>query len=199
MLAFAAGVYLYPVMPDLMVSHWGGDGAADGYLPRFWALFLIPAMTLAVYLFMLILPMIDPLRANYSRFIKYYDWFLAAFTVFMIYIYALTIAWNRGLVFNMSLAIVPAMAALFYFVGMILENSRQNWFIGIRTPWTLSSEIVWDKTNKLGAKLFKIAAIAALFSMLLGSGAFGAVILLLVGATLFLTLYSYMEFRKEKS
>ena len=147
----------------------------------------------------LVLPKIDPLKANYRKFSKYYDWFIAVFVFFMIYIHTLTIVWNRGIVFDMGLAIVPAMAALFYFVGVVLENAKQNWFIGIRTPWTLSSEAVWEKTNKLGAKLFKITAAAALFSALLGAKAFGAVIFLLVGASLFLMIYSYLEFRKEKS
>jgi uncharacterized membrane protein len=60
-LAFVAGGYFYPSMPELMASHWDGNGQVNGYMPKFWALFLLPLMTLAIYCFSLVLPMVDPL------------------------------------------------------------------------------------------------------------------------------------------
>jgi uncharacterized membrane protein len=195
--SFAAGVYFYPLMPELIASHWGIGGQADDYMPKFWGLFLMPIMSLAIFGLFILLPKIDPMKANYAKFKSYYDRFLLAFVVFMAYIYALTIFWNKGANIDMGRAIIPAMAALFYIVGTVLERAKQNWFIGIRTPWTLSSEKVWDKTNKLGAKLFKTVAIIVLFSILFGEEVFIGTTLLLVAASLCLTLYSYLEFRKE--
>lgn len=195
--SFAAGVYFYPLMPEMIASHWGIGGQADDYMPKFWGLFLMPIMSLAIFGMFLLLPKIDPMKANYAKFKKYYDGFLLAFVVFMAYIYALTLFWNRGANIDMEKAIIPAMAALFYIVGTVLEKAKQNWFIGIRTPWTLSSEKVWDKTNKLGAKLFKTFAIIVLFSILFGPEVFIGTILLLVVTSIYLTIYSYLEFRKE--
>jgi len=195
--SFATGVYFYPSMPEMIASHWGIGGQADDYMPKFWGLFLVPIMSLAIFGLFLLLPKIDPMKANYAKFKRYYDGFLLAFVVFMAYIYALTIFWNKGVNIDMGRAIIPAMAALFYIVGLVLEKAKQNWFIGIRTPWTLSSEKVWDKTNKLGAKLFKTVAIIVLFSRLFGEEVFIGTMLLLVAASIYLTFYSYLEFRKE--
>lgn len=196
-LSFAAGAYFYPSMPELMASHWGGNGNVNGYMSKFWALFLMPLMALAIFLLFLGLPKIDPLKANYAKFQKYYDGFLATFVAFMAYIYSLTILFNKGIEFNMTAALIPAMAILFYAVGMVLENTKQNWFIGIRTPWTLSSEKVWDKTNKLGAKFFKIFALLSLVLILFGDAGLMILVAIIIIPSFYLILYSYLEFRNE--
>ncbi len=196
-LCFAAGAYFYAAMPELMASHWGSDGNANGYMPKFWALFLMPIITLAMFLLFLVLPKIDPLKENYAKFGNYYDKFISAFVAFMAYIYALTVLFNNGIEFNMTAAIMPAMAILFYFIATILENTKQNWFIGIRTPWTLSSEKVWDKTNKLGAKIFKIIAILSLATIFLGEWGFIIFTGLIIILSFYLVVYSYLEFKKK--
>ena len=66
------------------------------------------------------------------------------------------ITWNMGVQFNMTQFFVPAIGILFFYIGTILKYTKRNWFVGIRTPWTLSSDVVWEKTHKLGGKLFKI-------------------------------------------
>lgn len=194
--AFVAGAYFYPSMPDMVASHWGAGGQVNGYMPKFWGSFLLPLMSLAIYGLFFLLPKIDPLKANYAKFRNYYDGFLLAFVLFMVYVYGLTVAWNLGMAFNMAMAIIPAFAAFFYIIGAVLENAKQNWFIGIRTPWTLSSEKVWDRTNKLGAKIFKAIAILSLVSIFFGPMAFTATIFLLFIAALYLVVYSYIIYRK---
>jgi len=61
----------------------------------------------------------------------------------------------------MGQMMVPALGILFYYCGILIENAKRNWFIGIRTPWTLSNEKVWERTHKIGGKLFKIAGLIA--------------------------------------
>jgi len=194
--AFAAGVYFYPLMPDLMASHWGMDGQANGYTSKGWALFLMPVITLAVVLLLTVLPKFDPMRENYRGFKKQYDQFIAAFAAFMIYVYALTILWNKGVGFDMMPAMAPAFAGLFYYLGYLMENTKQNWFVGIRTPWTISSKTSWDKTHKLAAKIFKIFGIASLLAILVGGRYFLFLIAGLLIATLWLVVYSYWEYKK---
>jgi len=194
---FLAGVFLYPTMPDTMASHWGADGQVNGYIPKFEALFLMPAITMAIFLLLILLPKIDPKRINYAGFQKYYDGFLAVFVGFMVYIHILTSLFNRGFEFNMTAAIMPAMAVLFYSVGALLERSRQNWFVGIRTPWTLSSEKVWDKTNRLGAKIFKTVAVLSLAMIFMGEPGFIVFVVMIVALSVYLVAYSYLEFKKE--
>lgn len=197
--AFAAGVYFYPSMPDLMASHWGIDGQVNGYMSKGWALFLLPAITLVMVLLMAVLPKFDPLKKNYTGFRKQYDGFIALFAAFMLYVYALTILWNKGVEFNMTQAMAPAFAGLFYYLGYLMENTKQNWFVGIRTPWTMSSQNVWDKTHKLGAKVFKIFAIASLLAIFIGGKYFLFLIAGLLAATLWLVVYSYREYKKDKT
>ena len=102
-----------------------------------------------------------------------------------------------GQKFNMTSAIMPAIGILFYGIGVVLETTKRNWFIGIRTPWTLSSDAVWEKTHKLGSKLFKAIAIIAFLSLFFP----GQLLLLVVGpallVALYLVVYSYIEYKKE--
>ena len=86
----------------------------------------------------------------------------------MLYIYALTLLWNLGYTdFGMSRAMLPAMGLLFIFIGYMLRKAKRNFFIGIRTPWTLSSDKVWDETHRLGAILFMISGVLALHRRIL--------------------------------
>jgi uncharacterized membrane protein len=93
----------------------------------------------------------------------YYDWFIVLIIVFLFYIYLLIIFWNVGIRLSIIRLLIPAFVVLFYYIGILCENAKRNWFIGIRTPWTLSNNIIWEKTHKLGGKLFKLAGILAIF------------------------------------
>jgi uncharacterized membrane protein len=197
-LSFAIGFYLYPTAPELMASHWGYKGEVNGYMPKFWALFLMPIMSLVLYLVFLVIPRIDPLRWDKKEFTKYYDGFILVFELFLFYLYLLTVLWNRGARFDMTALLVPAMGILFYYLGVLIDNAQPNWFVGIRTPWTLSSPTVWQKTHKLGGKLFKAAGVLALLGVFAGELALFFVIFPIMVISLYLTLYSYLEYGKEK-
>ncbi len=91
--------------------------------------------------------------------------FFIALNVFFLYVYGLTLAWNLGNHFNLKQFLIPALALLIACIGVVLLNSKPNWFIGIRTPWTLSSETNWEKTHKLGAVLFELSALIMLLGV----------------------------------
>jgi len=165
--SFIAAIYLYPQMPDEMASHWNFKGEVDDYLPKFWGLFLMPIISLGLFLLFLLIPKIDPLKANIEKFRKYFDGFIVLIIVFLFYIYFLSIAWNLGKRFDMGQMMVPALGILFYYCGILVENAKRNWFIGIRTPWTLSNEKVWERTHKIGGKLFKISGVIAFLGIVL--------------------------------
>ena len=109
-----------------------------------------------------VIPKIDPLKENIAKFRPYFDLFILLLFGFLFYLYLLTIAWNLGYRFNIIQLMAPAFGLLIYYAGVLIENSKQNWFIGIRTPWTLSSEKVWNKTNRQAGKLFKAAGVLSL-------------------------------------
>jgi len=141
-LSFFVGVYFYPKMPDRMASHWNIRSEVDGYLPKFWGLFLMPLVSLVMFGLFLAVPKIDPLKENIKKFEKYYCGFILTMIVFLFYIYILTIGANLDLEFNMGMLLIPGMSLLFFYIGLMLENSKRNWFIGIRTPWTLQNDKV---------------------------------------------------------
>ncbi len=91
------------------------------------------------------------------------------------------------------------MAVLFYFISVLMDNSKRNWFIGLRTPWTLSSDMVWEKTHKLGAKLVKISSVIALLGIPFKRLAAIFVLLPIIVSFIYLTIYSYFEYKKENN
>jgi len=100
--------------------------------------------------------------------------------------------------FDMGQAMAPALAALFYYCGVLVGKAKRNWFIGIRTPWTLSSDAVWDKTHKLGAKFFKISGLIALLGLITPRMSFLALFFFLFISIIYIVIYSYSEYQKEK-
>ena len=196
LLTFAASAYFYGQMPDVMASHWNERGEVDGYMPKFWALFLVPAVSAIMFLLLVSVPKIDPLKANVAKFRKHYDRFIVLMLTFMLYIHLLTILWGAGTSFNIVQAMSPAFGILFYYCGILVANAKQNWFIGIRTPWTMSSENVWDKTHRLGGRLFRAAGIIAFLGILVPDY---AIMIVIAPAMVFMTyavVYSYLEHQK---
>jgi uncharacterized membrane protein len=197
--AALAGLLLWSRLPDQMASHWNANDQVDGYISRFWGVFLMPLVTLGLFLLFMLIPNIDPLQANIAKFRGVYNLFILCIAGFMLYIHALTLLWSLGYTsFGMSRAMLPALGLLLILIGNVMRHAKRNWFIGIRTPWTLSSDTVWDKTHQLGAILFMISGVLALLG-----GFFGGMTALwfffvpLMSSTIFLLIYSYVLYRRE--
>ena len=197
--AALAGLLLWNQLPDPMASHWNVNDQVDGYMPKVWGVFLMPLVTLGLFVLFLVLPSIDPLKANIAQFREAFNLFIVLMTAFMLYIHALTLAWNLGYTsFKMSTSMLPAMGLLFIFIGFMLRKAKRNFFIGIRTPWTLSSDRVWDETHRLGAVLFMASGVLAFIGGIFGGmTAFWFLFVPLIGSTLFLLAYSYVLYRRE--
>ena len=129
----------------------------------------MPIIMIVLVLLFLFIPRIDPLKANIKKFEKYYYWFIIVFVLFVMSIQSQVILWNLGVKVNMNLVIAVAIGILFIFISMLLKNSRRNWFIGIRTPWTISSDRVWKKVHDIGSKLFFIDGILSFVGFFSGS------------------------------
>ncbi len=196
-LAFSVGAYFYPQLPEKVASHWNAQGQVDGYMSKFWGIFLMPLVMVGLALLLVFIPKIDPLKENIAKFRKYFNGFVVVITLFFFYIYLLTILFNLGIRFNMTRLLIPVIGLLFYYMGILVENAKRNWFIGIRTPWTLSSDRVWDKTHKIGGKLFKIAGVVAFFGILLPSLAIYFILIPVLSVVVYTIVYSYFEYQKE--
>jgi uncharacterized membrane protein len=197
--AALAGLLLWNRLPDPMASHWNVSDQVDGYMPKLWGVFLLPLITLGMFGLFLILPSIDPMKANIAQFREAFNLLIVFMVGFMIYIYGLTLAWNLGYTaFRMSSAMLPALGLLFILIGFLMRQAKRNFFIGIRTPWTLSSDTVWDETHRVGAILFMISGVLAFIGGFFGgTTAFWMLFAPLMTSTLFLLVYSYVLYRRE--
>jgi len=195
--SFILAVYYYPQMPKQMASHWNAGGEVDDTMSKFWGLFLMPIITVVMYLMFLLIPKIDPLKKNIEKFRIWFDWFILLMVIFLFYVYILTLLFNLGHIFNMTTAMLPALGVLFIYIGQMLEHAERNWFIGIRTPWTLSSDKVWKKTHMLGGKLFKAAGVLIFLTIVMGKFALWIVLVTALWAGLYPVVYSYFEYQKE--
>lgn len=196
-IALIAGIFLYARLPDPMPSHWNAAGQVDGYMSRFWGIFLMPIITVALVALFLVIPQIDPLKANIARFRGAFNWFIVAFVAYMLYIYALTLAASLGFQFNMTIMLLPVVGLLFIGAGYMMGQAKRNFFIGIRTPWTLSSETVWDETHKLGSKLFMIGGVVTIVSAFLGENGIWLMLVAMLAAAFVPIVYSYILWRRE--
>jgi len=197
-LSFVAAFYLYDTVPEQLPTHWNAAGEVDAYSSRFTGLFLLPIMMAAIYLLFLIIPAISVYKKNIENYMKYFDYIKLTLTAFMLSLYAamLVYIWKP---FNMTYFVIPVMAVLFYIIGWAIGKAKRNYFIGIRTPWTLASEKVWDKTHKFGSILLRVSALLLLPALLLPPQILFIVFMVLIlGSVLITVVYSYVEWKKEK-
>ena len=197
--ATIAGALLWNQLPDPMASHWNANDQVDGYISKFWGVFMMPLVTLGMFLIFLVVPKIDPLKANIAQFRETFNLFITFMVGFMVFVHALTLRWNVGYTdFGIGQAMLSAMGLLFIVIGSLLRKAKRNFFIGIRTPWTLSSDIVWEKTHQLGAVLFMASGVLAVTGGFIGGMvAFWMLMVPLLGSTIFLLVYSYTLYQRE--
>ncbi|BAS25910.1 SdpI family protein [Limnochorda pilosa] len=157
--SFIAGVLLYPSLPEQVPIHWNIAGQVDGYGSRAAGAFMLPALNLGIYCLMLFLPLVDPNRANYARFLGFYRGFRVLMTLFLAVLYAITLLAVEGLQVDVGLVVTLGLSLLFLYLGNSLGRVRHNYFVGIKTPWTLANEEVWRRTHRLGGRLFVLVAV----------------------------------------
>ena len=197
--ATLAGTLLWNQLPDPMASHWDVNDQVNGYMSKFWGVYLMPLVTIGMFLIFLVIPNIDPLKANIAQFRETFNLFIAFMVGFMVYIHVLTLRWNLGYTnLGIGKAMLPAMGLLFFIIGSMLRKAKRNWFIGIRTPWTLSSDHVWNETHRLGGILFMVSGVIAVIGGFFGGMvAFWSIMIPVFGTSIFLVVYSYVLYQKE--
>jgi uncharacterized membrane protein len=194
--SFVVAIYFYPILPPQVATHWGINSQPNGYSSKAFGLFFMPILSVFLFLIFIFLPKIDPYKKNFSQFQNYFQIFINLIFAFFFYIYLTTIIWSLGISFNMMQVLSPAFAILFYYAGVLMTHAKQNWFVGIRTPWTMSNEKVWDKTHQLGGKLFKIVGFLNLLSLPFPQFSVFFILVPILIVTVFIFAYSYWEYRK---
>src|SRR2546426_2984594 len=172
--ALAIGVWAWPRLPDRVATHWDIHGVPDGYSSRLFAVLITPVILVVINGVFRILPRLDPRRANYEKFQDTY-WLIAnAVALFLLGVHVLVMINGLGRPVAMSRLMPVAVGLLFVVLGNSLSRVQPTWFVGIRTPWTLSSDTVWRKTHRTGGFPFVIAGGGVLITAFV-SGPLGGV------------------------
>ncbi|MBN2585149.1 SdpI family protein [Patescibacteria group bacterium] len=155
-----AAIWVYPLLPAKVPSHWGINGQVDGWTSPVGHVLMFPGMMVGMYLLFLALPHIEPRRQHFIESWGFYQMIRNFMMVFLAAMYGLT---SYAGITNNPIAvdkIVPiAVGVLFLFIGNYLTQVKSNFFMGIRTPWALSSEENWKKTHRLGAYTFALGGV----------------------------------------
>lgn len=158
-LGFVLGAYFYPSLPDRVPVHWNAKGEINGYGSKFFGAFGLPLINLGMYLLFLVLPYIDPKRKNYDNFKLTYQFLKYLLIVFFLGMEVITLLIATGIVVNRPILIQIMVSLLFILIGNVMGRVKHNYFVGIKTPWTLANEEVWGKTHRLAAPLWVIGGV----------------------------------------
>jgi uncharacterized membrane protein len=191
-----ASALAYPDLPHQMAIHFTADGTPDDYLDRPFAVALLPVLELAILGMYAVIPRLDPLGDNIAEFEDYYDLVAVVTVAILAYVHAAVLGYNLGYRFEMAQVIAPMLAVVGLVFGTVVENAKQNWFVGIRTPWTLSNEDVWRQTHERSGILFKIAGLLALLAIPFPQYFEVLAIAPLALAALVPSAYSYVLYRR---
>ncbi len=180
--------------------HWGIDGRVDGYAPKEIGLFMLPLVTVAVATLLAVIPRIEPRRANLERSGKAYAAICIAVVTLLGGGHLLSVAVALGAVLDVTRLILIGAGLMFVVIGNFLPKVRPNYLVGIRTPWTLASDLSWVRTHRVGGRLFVVEGFVLIALGMLGARAemlavavVGAIVILLV----VVFIYSYRVWKLD--
>lgn len=189
----------YNKLPDRIPTHWGIDGKVDGYGSKntIWLFF---GIMIGINLLMILISKIDPKADNYKRFAKSFDIFRATMTIFFAVILGITLIVSQG---NNNIdmgKIIPIMVGvLFIVIGNYIPKFKQNYTTGIKTPWTLANENVWNKTHRLSGQIWMIGGIILVILSIFVEAKVSFVLIIVFTAVLSFTpiVYSYFVYKNQ--
>ena len=184
--------------PNSVPVHFGIDGTPDRFAEKTRGLFLLPIINIGLYLLILVLPQIDPRSKNYPLFagkLRILMIFVHALLSFMGFVVAF---FSLGKIHDTSLVISYGLVLFMLFFGNYLSGIRSNFFIGFRTPWTLSNEKNWIQTHRFGGRLWVISSLIMLVLLLAIKEPFELMLPYICLLALGPVIYSYYLFRKTR-
>ena len=193
--------YAWLQLPDdiQIPVHWGIDGQPDRYGGKAQGLLLMPSITLLTCLLFRVIPIFEPRRRNLLRSMTAYRITCLSVCMLLFGVHAATIGSLLGVFQVNTINLVSLFLALMFIViGNYLGKVRSNFLFGIRTPWTLSSDLSWNKTHRLGGKLFVLAGVVGLVGQIVpGDNALLLLLGTLIPAVILMVVYSYLIWRDD--
>lgn len=197
--AAAASAIAYARLPARVALHWNVAGQPDKFGPPLVLALTLPLVMAGIVLLARILPAIDPLRANYDKFLPTYRFVFALVLTLLLGFHLMALALALGEPVPIARLSPASIALLFILLGNVLPRARRNWMFGIRTPWTLSSDRVWARTHRVGGYVMTTAGIVMLISLFVVRGTSSIVIVpaIAIAAGAVCVIYSYAAWRQE--
>lgn len=195
LLGFVMSIYFYPSLPDKMPIHWDIHGEVNRYGSKLFGAFGMPLIILGIYLLYVVLPYIDPKRKNYEGFKPTYQLFKYIIIIFFFCFHTMTLLNAIGVKIDILTFIQVSISLLFILMGNAMGRVKHNYFIGIKTPWTLASEEVWKKTHRLSAPLWVTGGILNLILFSLGVKVYSFIVIIII-ISIIPAIYSYIVYKK---
>jgi immunity protein, SdpI family len=196
--AAVVSLWAYGRLPPRVPIHFGLAGQPNGYGPKLLAVLLVPLMMLGLRGLLAVLPRIDPKRENYDKFHDTY-WLIAnSILSFMAVVHTAVLAFALGAPVRVDRVVTAGLGVLLVIVGSYLGRVEPNWFVGIRTPWTLSSEDVWRRTHRVGGWILVIGGLLSVATFFVPAAtAFPVFVATIVLVALVPAVISYLLWKRE--
>ena len=196
-MSFVSTLILYPRLPDRIPTHYNFRWEVDGYGPKY-VVILLGILPIVLCVLMDVIPHIDPKRKKHNISDKTYAKFSWILVVIFVVLTWGNLLMVQGVAINGRFYISLLMGICFLIVGNYLPKVKPNYFLGVKTPWTLANDVVWRKTHRVGGYVFSLFGVGTFISYVLISSYFEYVLMVgLFGGVGFLYLYSYLVFRAE--
>lgn len=197
LIALVVGVWLYPHMPSRVPTHWGPDGQANGWSSRGLAVGIWPLLIAGLSVMAWLLPVISPRKFEIRPFANTWSALMLAIQAFMLVVGVCAMLAGAGYAVPIPLIAMLAVGVLLMVLGNYMGKLRKNFFIGIRTPWTLASDAVWERTHRLAGWLFVLAGVAWIVLSVTGAAqSFWPLAVVVVVAVMVPYVYSYFIYRR---
>jgi uncharacterized membrane protein len=192
---FVVVALLYGRMPAVIPVHWSVDGTANGWMPRSYGAWVLPVTNVVVMVVLVAAKTISPSNWEITKFGRSYQVLVASINAFLLLITVIATWAAIGGTPNVSLWVASGGGVLLLVLGNYMGKLTKNFFIGIRTPWTLADDEVWLRTNRLGGKLFVAAGLASVAGSWMNIGVM-IFALATITAALASVVYSYVIYRR---
>lgn len=197
---FVLAAVAWTGVPDRIPVHWNWSGQPDRFGGRFEGLLGLPLAAIAVFVLLIFLPRIDPRRKHYDDFQHPYAIMRTVVVGVLLGLQIFTLLWVRDAAGPRAGLLAAEVGIALVIVGNYLPKLKSNWFVGVRTPWTLSSEVSWHLTHRLAGRLFVIAgALDVVIALVQPAIAPLVTLATLVIAAVISVVYSYVVWRRDSA
>jgi len=191
------GALMYNRLPEQLATHFDLRGNVNGSMSKPVFFGTMTLINLVIAILFKVVPGLDPKRANYAKFMDVYELLRFVIVLFLSGIFIVVLLFNKGYNISMNTVVYLSLGALWIVFGNYMGRIRHNYFMGIRTPWTLSSEVVWRKTHRLAGPLWVLCGLVFFAGAFIGSASpyllFGGIIISVVIPI----IYSFLVYRNQ--